>query len=751
MIPFKQPFLLLLFLLGCLQAFGQVSFDQYVPLQSKGPMPEDFSRKTSQKIAEDIELEMPELSDKEKKVFIEEVHYTIDELLKSGMVTYGDDVTTYLQAIGDRLCASDPDLVGKLRFYTLNTNDANAFSTNQGMVFVTTGLIAQMTNEAQLAFVLAHEIIHYREKHVLDRYDYSLDNKSLSYSEKMRFFSKHSRDNEFEADEEGVKLYHKAGYASSEVAKTFDVLIYSYLPFEELPFDHEYFNTDQLYVPKKLFKGQKNEISVNQRYDDRLRSHPNIAKRIEQLETTIAGIADWGTALSYPERSFEEVREICRFEFLLNDVYENRTVDALYSIYILEKKHPESHFIRQCKAQLWLENIKKEIVRYDPHLFGYLLSQEDDEHYEGEISVLNQFLSRLSAEAEVALGLRFIHDAYRKDTSDALVKAMWEKAIEMAAFNPDFELEHFSELTFHQAIAKMEAEKQQAATDTLAVPGINWNKYETIKNKRAGITVDAGIDSTKFYLYSISDLVNDSVFKARFDHYTKEMKEKEAEEDEFYTLTDEEQYEEEEWEWENELHLGMDTVLMINSYVTEFEGYDDVDFRGSEKLEERLLRAVKMASADFDIVLKQLDRTDQNAMTTQQYNDLSLLLRSVEKVASGSQPDVFLIDQLRLDSLRLRYGCSKVMLIDLQHIYESGIGWGNGILFTVLLPVGLVYFPAAILAGHKTHLNVYIMDLEKGEIIVEKEYGSNDQASEKMLRLRMYTLFNQLTQPADEE
>ncbi len=745
----KQPALLIIVLLGCLQTvFGQVSFDHYIPLQSKGPVPADFSKKTSQKIAEDSDLEFPELTEKEKKVFIEEVHYSIDELLKSGMVTYGDEVSTYIQAVGDRLCASDPDLVGKLRFYTLNTNDANAFSTNQGMVFVTTGLIAQMTNEAQLAFVLAHEIIHYRENHVLARYDYSMDNQSLSYREKMRFFSKHSRDNEFEADVEGAKLYHKAGYASSEISKAFDVLIYSNLPFEELPFDRTYFNSERLFVPEKIFRGQKTDISVNERYDDRLHSHPNIAKRVEQLDETIDGLADWGTVLNYPDRSFEEVREICRFEFLLNDVYENNTVDALYSIYILEKKHPESHFLRQCKSQLWLEKIKKPIVRYEPGIFGYL-NKEEDSYYEGEISVLNMALNRLSTEAEVALGLRFIYDAYQKDTSDAVLKAIWDKSIEMAAFNPEFDLENFSELTFQQAIVKVEEEKQKTATDTLATPGSDWDKYETIKNKRSGITVDAGIDSTKFYLYAISDLVADSVFNARFDHFMKKMKEKEAEKDNFFALTDEEQYEEEELEWENELHIDMDTVLVLHPFVTEFEDYEDVDYIGSDKLEERLLGAVKTVSDELGIEVKYLDRTEQNAMTTQEYNDLAMLMRSMEKAVFGSEPDVFLLDQQCLDSLRNRYGSSKVMLIDLQHQYNSGITVGTGILFTVLFPVGLVYFPAAIMAGHTTDLNVYIMDLDKGEIAVEKQYWSDDQVSKKMLRLRMHALFHQLNESAE--
>jgi len=738
--------LLLLAIIGFFHSSkAQVSFDHYIPLQSKGPVPADFSKETSQKIREDKQTEIPTLSKKEQKVFIEQVNYNIDELLKSGLVTYGDEVTTYIQKIGDRLADTDPELKGKLRFYTLNANEANAFSTNQGMVFVTTGLIAQMTNEAQLAFVLAHEIIHYREKHVLDLYDYASDNKSLSYDEKVRFFTKYSRDNEFEADKEGVKLVHAAGYASSEIVKTFDVLIYSYLPFEEVVFDHDYFNSPLLYVPEKLFKKQKVEISAKQKYNDRLTTHPNVAKRIEALEAEIAKFTGWGQILNYPGQSFDEVRSICRFESLLNDVYEDKTIDALYSIYLLEKEHPGSRFLDYCKSQVWLEELKEEKSSYGfDNYYSFGSFDGNAGFYEGEISVLSQVYNSIPSEGKVAMGLRFIRDAYIKDTLDPVMRKMWKKAIETVAFNSQFELKQYSPLNFQEAVAKVEEEKRLSAADTATVVRPNWDKYETIKNQRSGLTVDSGIDSTKFYLYAISDLVKDSVFQKEFALAVQKAKDEELKEDDFYTLSDEEQSDIEEEKFDDILHLGLDKVLLINPLVTEFKKYEQVDFPGSEELEEKLLNAVRKVSSDLGVVVNQLDRTALNTMTTQQYNDLSLIMRSMEKAVSETKPDVFILDIDRLDSLKLVYGSSKVMLISLSHSYAPNIGPGKAILYTILFPIGLVYFPIAILSGHQTEMNIYIMDLDKGEMVVDKSYYSNDQVSEKMLRSRLDALFHQL-------
>jgi len=731
----------------------QLDFDNYIPLQSKGYVPDDFSIATSEKIREAQGELRDGLTAKQQEVFVEQVNYTIDGLLKSGLVTYGDEVTDYIQRIGDRLTESDSRLKGRLRFYTLNSNEANAFSTDQGMVFVTTGLIAQMTNEAQLAFVLAHEIIHYQEEHVLDLYDYVTDNKSLTYGEKVRFFSKYSRDNEFEADKMGVKLFHAAGYASSEITKTFDVLIYSYLPFEEIPFHKEYFNTEHLFVPEQLFKTRKNEITAKQRYNDQYTSHPNVAKRIEALEKEIASYSDWGTVLNFPEQSFDEVRTICRYESILNDVYDNNSIEALYSIFLLEREHANSRFLNLCKSQIWLEIIKEEKRNrnfYNP--YATLNYSYNGQFYEGEISLLNTFVKQLPNEGQVALGLRVIHDVYFQDTTDFLLGKMWQKAIEVAAANTEFELEHFSSNNFQQAIVQLEeAKKAQETGDSLGTSVQRWDKYETIKNQRSGLTFDAGIDSTKFYLYGIADLIKDSTFQAQFNRYHLKVKEKEQEEEDYFIMTDAEQQEVNDEEMEEELHIGLETVLLVNPYVTEIRGYNDVKFEKSDKLEETLLASVETIGKDLGVTIKRLDRTELQTMTTQQYNDLALIMRSLEKGVQTTNPDVFIIDLERLDSLKLIYGSSKVMLLTLDHKYDDHINIVNGIAFTILFPIGMIYFPVALLNAHTTEINVYIMDLETGEMVVDKSYYSKDQASRKMLESRFYALFNQLKEKGNEK
>lgn len=52
-------------------------------------------------------------------------------------------------------------------FMVLDTNDVNAYAAPGGYVFVTTGALQAMTDESELAGVLAHEIGHVTERHVV--------------------------------------------------------------------------------------------------------------------------------------------------------------------------------------------------------------------------------------------------------------------------------------------------------------------------------------------------------------------------------------------------------------------------------------------------------------------------------------------------------------------------------------------------------------------------------------------------------
>lgn len=92
----------------------------------------------------------------------EEMHA---QLVRRGML-YGDaDLDAWLQSIGERVAPEPTDFYQDYRFYLLRDPSPNAFALPNGQIYVHTGMIARLENEAQLASLLAHEINHVAGHH----------------------------------------------------------------------------------------------------------------------------------------------------------------------------------------------------------------------------------------------------------------------------------------------------------------------------------------------------------------------------------------------------------------------------------------------------------------------------------------------------------------------------------------------------------------------------------------------------------
>lgn len=81
------------------------------------------------------------------------------------------EIKTYVTEIGMQLAGQtegdNPSL--PWTFTVLNSDVVNAFALPGGQVFISKGLLRRMTNEAQLAGVLGHEVGHVTARHINDR------------------------------------------------------------------------------------------------------------------------------------------------------------------------------------------------------------------------------------------------------------------------------------------------------------------------------------------------------------------------------------------------------------------------------------------------------------------------------------------------------------------------------------------------------------------------------------------------------
>ncbi len=98
------------------------------------------------------------------------------ELIKEyGGVVSRAELRDYVREIGLKLVATtaqdDPAILElPWEFTLLDSKVINAFALPGGKVFMSRGLASKMTNEAQLAAVLGHEVGHVTARHINDRY-----------------------------------------------------------------------------------------------------------------------------------------------------------------------------------------------------------------------------------------------------------------------------------------------------------------------------------------------------------------------------------------------------------------------------------------------------------------------------------------------------------------------------------------------------------------------------------------------------
>ncbi|MCH8905074.1 MAG: M48 family metallopeptidase, partial [Bacteroidetes bacterium] len=346
-------------------AFGRLmgqELEDYQPIRSQGEIPEEFRTLSADKFEEqasEIGQEDNRKTRKSKEKFLLSSNYFIDQMLLSGKVLFNDPVGEYVNEVADLVLKDDPELRDKISIFMIKSPIVNAITTNNGIIFVTMGLIAQLENEAQLAYILSHEFVHFRNDHVMDSY---LEQEKIgkgkgayrqtSLEEKVLATFNYSKDLEFEADEEGLELYLNTNYSLEEIDGVFDVLQYSYLPFDEVEFEKSYFESSDLIFPEDYFLEEVNEIAMDDDYDDTKSTHPNIRRRRKKLDKITRDESNEGRVeYTLPESKFAKVQTIARFElsrlYLINRDY----AKSIYNSFLLLKIHPENKYLRTTIAR----------------------------------------------------------------------------------------------------------------------------------------------------------------------------------------------------------------------------------------------------------------------------------------------------------------------------------------------------------------------------------------------------------------
>jgi hypothetical protein len=437
----KQLFSVLLFVCCCLHPVAAQSPDssdsQAFPCAAA-----DFFLPTEVRINRQLK-ENPDAN----TAFVMRSNFLLDRLLWGGQVEPDDSLSQLARLVAARLLRNDEQTRCAISIYTLNSSDVNAWTFDRGVILITTGLYARLENEAQLAFVLAHEISHYKSKHALNTFALQScdDLQRCSAPERLNRINSYSRENEMQADRDGIAMMQAAGYDLSTVTSVFDLLQYSYLPVHEIKFRKNYFEDESLVFPGQYFLGIVNEIVRRDVVNDTTGTHPTIRKR-----RVVADFIRDSVPAAMPRFIASNEIQFLHFCKLANKALGKQLIceahyrEALYHAYTMQELWPDV----KPEAELLIAQ-----SLYGIALLRATLHKGDDEisnftryaGVQGELQQVYYLFSKLGAMESAVLALHYNWKCSTKYPENTLYVAQRERLLKLVTGFYRLDQKDFSE------------------------------------------------------------------------------------------------------------------------------------------------------------------------------------------------------------------------------------------------------------------------------------------------------------------
>ena len=313
----------------------------YAPIEIEGEIPPRFYHSLKGKTKIDIVLEDEGMGRRKRKEFSTTTSFTLREIFLSGSIYYNDPCTPYVREVTENLLETLQS--GKnVSVFVGRFVSPNAAIWQDGTLIVNVGLLAKLENEAQLAFVLAHEIAHYENKHPFLQYarkqkpgniqKRALDNLKASLA--------YTQQNECSADTFALELLERAGYDSREGARAVELLM------KDKRAEETVYVTQLLGVKQTdMCDDLKAQTHMGVGHDVAEHFAPvMLAERkakIDAVKTTTGEL--WRVS----ERDFERVKGIAQFEVVENNFREADYISTLCKAAKLKNTYPENQYLQE--------------------------------------------------------------------------------------------------------------------------------------------------------------------------------------------------------------------------------------------------------------------------------------------------------------------------------------------------------------------------------------------------------------------
>jgi len=636
-------------------------FNNYQLLQSSGTLPQEVLTPSSQKYKKELEqLAQQDLGKKAQKgrsTFALESNFVLDQMLRSGLVLFNDPVGKYLQEVVDKIKKANPQLTKELRVYTVRSTAVNAFATDRGSIFVTLGLLARLENEAQLAFILCHEIVHAEHAHSLDLFltveaiekdtDRRKALRESTFDRTLVEKNNYSKELEMEADSAGYLLFANTGYKTESLERVYDVLKYSYLPLANTPLSRDFLGSGRIQFPNSYWLDSLNAITGSEEDEDNPQStHPSLSTRRTMLNAAMAG-KDLLTGSNYlvSEPRFNNLKKVARYELPMLHLEDLELPEALYTSYLL-LQDDTSFYVRKCLVKgLYLMAKFKE---------SYLWEAEDYiDELEGELQQVYHVLMNMDDREANVLALRHAWDLHQRKPADTEIKAITEDLFAMLTA-------HVKKLSEFYPVAN-----PYAARDTAGL---------MMDSVAAAFAADSAAYASNFWRATFAEEVGEPLFIAAFKKGLKAKGYKGGDEDaDEKVATAPGGYTKamrlEDKRNRQSKRLGVNSIVAVNPlYLRLDERFNyEVQYLDSESGQLNYRDMLKQSAASVGLKMKVLDHASLNAKDVNTFNDISLL-------------NSWFVEQNNYEDLTLTQGLNQRKIDSLAKVYKTDYFLWSGVI-----------------------------------------------------------------------
>lgn len=318
--------------------------------------------------------------------------YRTQQRLLYGNLTDGTAVQQHLNDIKNHLLKGDPKLRDNITVLVSLDEEAGAFMNINGTLVFSIGMYLRCATEAELAGIIAHEVVHFAEKHAENAIRNPVGVNDSDLVDLATMESRYSHQREIDADTKALEGFLKeSGYRLSDMLNVFNGLAYSYLPMSEEPyaFNKLLFNCTSPRWDKAI--ASPRPVSPKDRIDDSKSSHPNAFRRQKAYQEKLQKIGYVpGTGEAFLVRSqaeFIALKKAYREASLLLLALDHKYLHVLYE----EAALGRSGISVQALHALWAITTLKNDGNYDKVLGVF-------SDYEGELSTLYWFFKTLDEE-----------------------------------------------------------------------------------------------------------------------------------------------------------------------------------------------------------------------------------------------------------------------------------------------------------------------------------------------------------------